>query len=185
MPDAAARPTAHTSSARPLGGHGRSAFRTARLRQMDPLMRRFVLALVVVVAGCTGATSTGTPAPSKSPTGRQGAGDITFGMSISADHSEITAPSATFPRGFAGIVWFIAAFSEAPATTSLTRTLTRGSGADEATVQSRQIPIVDPASPTLADGQTLAELDALQPGAYVMRYTRDATILAEGGFQVD
>ena len=144
-----------------------------------------MLVLVMLVAACGGAAPTSTPTPSTDLTGPLGDGGITFGRAFSEDTFEITSPSTTFPRGYAGIVWFIAAFSEAPATTSLTRTLTRGSGADEATVQSRQIPIVDPASPTLADGQTLAELDALQPGAYVMRYTRDATILAEGGFQVD
>ena len=153
--------------------------------RMDHLARRLMLVLVVVLAGCGSAAPTGTPAPSKTPAGQAGAGGIALGMAISQDRSKLTAPSVTFPRGFAGLVWFIATFSEAPATPSLTMTLTRGSGADEATVWSRQIAVGDPGSRTFADGKTLPELDALEPSAYVMRIKRDATILAEGSFQID
>jgi hypothetical protein len=150
-------------------------------------MRRLMLALVVVLAACGGAAPTPTPAPSADPTWPLGDGGITFGMAFSEETFKITAPSATFPRAYAGIVWFIASFSEAPGATSLTATLTRQSAAPlttEALVWSHPTPIPDPGNLKLVDGRSLAELGALQPGTYVMRFMRDATVLAEGTFEV-
>jgi hypothetical protein len=104
---------------------------------------------------------------------------------FSEEAFEITAPSATFPRGYAGIVWFIASFSEPSGAPSVMVTVTRGSGESAAHVSSHPAAIIDPQVPRLADGLSLAELGALQPGAYVMRITRGTTVLAEGRFEVE
>ena len=146
-------------------------------------MRRLTLALVVVLAACGCATPT--PAPSDDPTGPPGDGSIVFGMAFSEDAVAITAPSATFPRGYAGIVWFIASFSEPPGAPSVVVTVTRGSGESAAQAWSHPTAIADPQVPRLADGRSLAELGALQPGAYVMRITQGTTVLAEGRFEVE
>jgi hypothetical protein len=145
-------------------------------------VRRRTPALVVVLAVCGCATPA--PAPSDDPTGPPGDGSIVFGKAFSEDAFEITAPSATFPRGYAGIVWFIASFSEPPGAPSVVVTVTRGSGESAARVSSRPTTIADPQIPRLADGRSLAELGALQSGACVMRITRGTTVLAEGRFEV-
>ena len=147
-------------------------------------MRRLTLALVVALAAWGCAAPTPTPAPSDGLTGPPGAGTIVFGMAFSEETSAITAPAAIFPRGYAGIVWFIATFDEPPGAPSLTVTVTRGSGETAAQVSSHPIPVADPGSTRLAEGRSLAELGALQPGAYVMRFTRGSTVLAEGSFEV-
>jgi hypothetical protein len=105
-------------------------------------------------------------------------------MAFSEDTLRITAPSESFPRGFAGTVWFVASLSEASGATSLTATLARRSGETETVVWTRPFPIGDAGSTSLADGRSLAELGALQPGTYVMRFARGATVLAEGRFEV-
>jgi hypothetical protein len=146
-------------------------------------VRRLTLALVVMLAVCGCATPA--PAPSDDPTGPPGDGSIVFGMTFSEEAFEITAPSATFPRGYAGIVWFIASFSEPPSAPSVMVTVTRGCGESAVQVSSHPTTIADPQIPRLADGRSLAELGALQPGAYGMRITRGTTVLAEGRFEVE
>jgi hypothetical protein len=145
-------------------------------------VRRLTRALVVVLAVCGCATPA--PAPSDDPTGQPGDGSIVFGMTFSEEAFAITAPSATFPRGYGGIVWFIASFSEPPSAQSVMVTVTRGSGESAAHVWSHST-ATDPQISRLADGRSLAELGALQPGAYVRRITRGTTVLAEGRFEVE
>ena len=147
-------------------------------------MRRLTLALVVMLAAWGCAAPTPTPVASDDATGPPGAGTIVFGMAFSEETSTITAPAAIFPRGYAGIVWFIASLSEPPGAPSVTVTVIRGTGETAAQVWSHQTPVADPGSPRLAEGRSLAELGALQPGAYVMRFTRGSTVLAEGSFEV-
>ena len=119
-------------------------------------MCRLMLALVVVLAACGGAAPTPTPAPSADPTWPLGDGGITFGMAFSEETSTITAPATAFPRGYAGIVWFVASFDEPPGAPSLTVTVTRGSGETAAQVSSHPIPVADPGSTRLAEGRSLA-----------------------------
>jgi hypothetical protein len=68
---------------------------------------------------------------------------------------------------------------------SATATLARTAGGALGVTWSGTVAITDPAATSLADGHALAELGALQPGTYVLRYLRDGTILAEGSFTVE
>ena len=152
-------------------------------------MRRLMLALIVVLAACGGAAPTSAPptsapTPTANPAWPAGDGTVTFGTAFSEDTFTITKPTSRFSRKYSGKVWFIASFSEAPAASSLTFTLTRLSGATEALLWSIPAQISDPRVPMWGNGQTLAELSVTEPGTYVMRFARDATVLAERTFTV-
>jgi len=154
-------------------------------------MRRLMLALVVVLAACGGPTPdglpTGTPTPASTAGGSPvGFGTVTFGMAFDEETSTIRAPTTGVPRGYAGTVWFIASFGEAPESPSVTLELYRRStsGMLMSLVSSTVAQVADPRAPTWSGGRTLAELGALEPGAYVLRFARGATLLAEGTFTV-
>jgi hypothetical protein len=112
-------------------------------------------------------------------------GTIDFGTAVNTDTLTITKGTATFSTKYTGKVCWVAHLSEGAGATSLTFAVTsRSSGGSETTLIATNVAISNPAFDTLSNCLPLAAFPATKPGTYVMRYVREAKVLAEGDFTV-
>jgi hypothetical protein len=118
--------------------------------------------------------------PTLAPVG--GSGHITFGTNYDATTLAVTDPRTTFARTYSPIAWS-AEFSEAAgATTIKIIVASQTASGGERVLISEDVTLSNPGSDLIANEADLATLVGNAKGTYVMRYLRDATILAEGTF---
>jgi hypothetical protein len=155
-------------------------------------MKRLAV-LALVLAGCSAASMpppavTPTPfvppaaLPTLAPVG--GSGLITFGSANALDDDTLAInPSRTsFPTSTKKIAWS-AAFSEAAGATELTWILAKvGGGGSERIIWRQEVDVSNPTFDLFANTADLSLLVDRKQGTYVMRYLREADILAEGKF---
>lgn len=120
--------------------------------------------------------------PTFAPIG--GSGIITFGLPANLDEDtlEINPSRDSFKIGNKGIAWS-AELSEPAGATTLTWILAKvSSGGSERIIWRQDTDVSNPEFTILANDADLSLLVDRKPGTYVMRYLRDAEILAEGRF---
>lgn len=155
-------------------------------------MRRLLTILTLVLAACSGSpaapVATPTPfappavVPTLAPLG--GSGIITFGSpaNLNEDTLEIHPSKSSFGVGSKGIAWSAELTEEAGAT-SLTWIVAKVSASGAETIKWRkEVDVSNPSFSIFANHADLAFLLDRKAGTYVMRYLRDADILAEGKF---
>jgi hypothetical protein len=157
-------------------------------------MKRLAL-LALLVAACGAApgvapthpaVTTPPPAASIGPTDEpadvSGTGVITFGTALNEDTLQITKATNKFKRTASKIAWS-ADLTEAAGATSLTLIVASksASGAERGIIKT-DVDISDPTFDLIANSADIATLLDNKAGTYVMRYLRDATVLAEGTF---
>jgi len=154
------------------------------------MRRLLVLALLVVGCGGTPAAATSTPLVTSAPAATPevvepdlaGLGVITFGTSFDRETLLIDKPASRFGRGRDEIAWS-AQFVEAAGATTITLILARVSkGGAEEVVVTTDVDIANPDFSLLANSADLAGIADNKAGTYVLRYLREATVLAEGEF---
>ncbi|MEW6223205.1 MAG: hypothetical protein AB1627_01110 [Chloroflexota bacterium] len=160
------------------------------------MRRAFLTAaiLALVIGACSGGgsgpaavpdspTSVPTPAPTIDlPIADPLAGTIEFGASLDEENLEIEKRNSKFKTKSRQIAW-VAHLSEPAGATSLTLILaSRNKAGVEKTLIKTDVDVADPAFDTLGNAIDLALLVDRKAGTYVMRYLRDATLLAEGTF---
>lgn len=152
------------------------------------LARILWVSLVVAACGTTPAAPvvpdpTAPPfVPTLEPVG--GSGLITFGLpaNLNEDTLEINPSRDSFKVSNKGIAWSAELSEEAGATT-LTWILAKvSSGGSERIIWREDTDVSNPGFTILANEADLSLLVDRKPGTYVMRYLRDAEILAEGKF---
>jgi hypothetical protein len=154
-------------------------------------MRVLVSVLAVVLAACSGgppaapaATPTPFVAPTLAPTDPPllGTGVVTFGVAYDPDTLQITKPKSMFKTTVKEIS-FSAFLIEPAGATSLTVVIAakRKSGV-ETIAYREEIPVSNPSADTLANAADLALAVDRKAGTYVMRFLRDAVVLAQGEF---
>ena len=160
------------------------------------MRRAFLTAAILALAigacsssgsGPTVAPDSPTRAPTPAPTvdlpiADSLAGTIEFGASLDEENLVIEKRNSKFKVKSRQIAW-VAHLSEPAGATSLTFVLaSRNKAGVERTLVKTDVDIADPAFDTLGNAVDLALLADRKAGTYVMRYLRDATMLAEGTF---
>lgn len=162
-------------------------------------MKRLVVIAALLVLGCGGAGADRTAAPALVQPEAQDAaaaiapilppddispGVITFGKAYDALTLEIAQPLTRFKRTYPLIAWG-AHLSRGVAAEFLTWSVaSRSDSGLETTVFAVEEPIDGLDVTVLANSGDLARLVDHEPGTYVMRYTHDREVLAEGTFTV-
>jgi hypothetical protein len=132
------------------------------------------------------------PAPAPTPTDTPSAtlpdvslvetGLISFGTHYNATTLLIDKGTSRFSRSYSNICWS-ASLSQPAGATSLTFIYARvDTGGVETSVYRTTVDVSDPADDLLANCADLATLASNRAGTYVLRYARDATVLADGRF---
>jgi hypothetical protein len=131
-------------------------------------LRVLLAALALLLVACGGGTSSAD------------AGTVKFGAGLNRDELLVKVPKKTFALGDQ-IAWR-AELSEPAGATSLTFTLAkREKSGSESVVYQQPVAVADPKFDVLANE---GDLGITEPGTYVVRILRDATVLAEGEFAV-
>lgn len=156
-------------------------------------MKRLVLVATLALTACSGGpgappqpTRTATPGPviTEAPTDPPviETGIVSFGLDYDPNSLDIVKPTARFKRTIKEIAWS-ASFSEPAGATTITLTIASVSaGGAEGVIESLDVKISNPRSDLLANKADLASLVGNKVGTYVLRYSRDGTVLAEGQF---
>lgn len=148
-----------------------------------------VLVIVGVLAGCAGAKTGGdgtatTPRPTEYPvlTVPPNFGKIVFGLDYDPDSLAIVKATERFKATYPEIAWS-ASLSQSAGASKIRIVVARvSSGGAETGIIDQDVPVSNPDADTFANKIDLASLVGNKPGTYVMRYLRDADILAEGTF---
>lgn len=150
-----------------------------------------LLAIALLVAACgTAAPPAGVPTiasnptltPTDAPVVGGGTGVISFGTGFDADSLAITGAKSSFKASTKKIAWSASLLEPAGATTLTIVIASRSKSGVERILVKQDVDISDPAFDTLANAVDLGLLVDRKPGTYVMRYLRDADVLAEGTF---
>lgn len=155
-------------------------------------MRGIILVAALLVAGCSSSPAAVTQAPvveqpTLAPTVApqvEGLGVITFGSTYDEDSLLIAKPKSEFKKSVKNIAWS-AQFSEPAGATTLKVVLAKVSkGGAESIIDSADVEISSPDFSLIANKADLAGIVDNKAGTYVLRYLRDATVLAEGQFKL-
>jgi hypothetical protein len=118
--------------------------------------------------------------PAAEPVG--GTGEITFGFGLD-ENLHIEDEDSSFAPGELGA--FSASLSEPAGATSVEIIISSREGSVESVVYTETISVADPNFDVFGlEDIDIAALVDNRPGRYVMRYYRDATLLAEGQFRI-
>jgi hypothetical protein len=118
-----------------------------------------------------------TPAPPK-------IGLITFGKGFDKANERAQDVRTQFKATDPGVAWS-AAFTESVGTPRLDLVISsRSSTGVETVLVRKRVTVRDPSAQVVAVLDDLAKMVDRKPGKYVMRYYRDANILAEGTFAI-
>jgi hypothetical protein len=110
---------------------------------------------------------------------------ITFGSGVDPDDLTILAPAESFPVNIEEIS-YSASFSEPAGATTLTIIVASVTdGGAESFVYQEDVPVSNPTFGIFANTSDLALIAGNEPGRYVMRFMREATVLAEGFFTLE
>ena len=147
--------------------------------------RLSVLALSSLLVMACGGGTTVLPSPTVEVTETPTAGLITFGVGVDPDELTILEPSETFAVDAAEIS-YSAELSEPAGATSLTVVFAsvKDSGV-ESFIYQEDISISNPTFGIFANTADVASVVGNAPGRYVMRFMREATVLAEGFFTLE
>ena len=108
-------------------------------------------------------------------------GTIEFGKDVNDDVT-IKSPPTRFDRTSTKIGW-VAHLGDPAGASSLTFVVaSRGAGGSERSIIKTDVDVTNPDFDTFGNALDLALLLDRKPGTYVMRYLRDADVLAEGTF---
>jgi len=161
----------------------------ARSRSLVTLPVAAFLALISLLAACSGSVIPAGPTPTPfvpaatpAPTPEPGPGVVTFGTKIDDTTLAIVDPKTAFTRGVPAIAWS-ASLNEPAAAAKVTVVFAkRFSGGSETVLDATDVSLSNPASDTIANTEDLAAIAGNKAGTYVLRILRDATVLAEGSF---
>jgi hypothetical protein len=157
------------------------------------ILASLLLFLALDLIACGGGTSTTSPAteppavesvePTEVPV--DGSGVITFGLAYDPDTLEIPKPIARFKRNLKRDIAWSAELVEPAGATSIKVVFARvGKGGTEELILSTDTELSNPDFTIVANAADLVTLAENRAGTYVLRYLRDATLLAEGQFQL-
>jgi hypothetical protein len=124
--------------------------------------------------------------PSETPTIApvHGTGIITFGTAYDSTDLTIPSPKTSFKTTAKTIAWS-ASFSESAGATTITLILASVSSSGvEKIIDKEDVAVSNPDFDILASKADLASIVGRKAGTYVLRYLRDATILAQGQFKL-
>jgi hypothetical protein len=153
-------------------------------------MKRLVMALAIVAAGCSSVPAfpaqtpfvPATQAPLPTDDRIAGAGVITFGTAYDKDTLLITNPKSSFKKNVRKIAWS-AELSEPAGATSMTFILaSRSRSGAEKIIIRQEVDVSSPDFDLFANALDLGLLLDRKAGTYVMRYIREGDVLAEGEF---
>ena len=149
------------------------------------------IAMALLIAACGGgAAATDRPAdPTERPTPEPPAytvppnfGVITFGLDYDPDTLDIIKPTERFKATYPAIA-YSASLTEGAGAAKLRLVVASVSAAgSERVIIDEDVAVSNPAADIFANKVDLASLLDNKPGTYVMRFLRDATVLAEGTF---
>lgn len=151
------------------------------------------LAIVMVaVAACGGnsvkPTVETTPEPTETLTEAPvatippGVGEIAFGLDYDPDTLEIIKPTVRFKATFGAIAYSASLMEAANAATLRIVIASISTSGSERIIVDEDVSVSNPAADLFANKVDLAGIVGNKPGDYVMRFLRDATVLAEGTF---
>lgn len=156
-------------------------------------VKKLVAIIAVAVAACS-STNQAPPTAQQTPqalptltatlTPIGGSGRITFGVAGSLNNETllIASPKSRFAVSVKKIAWS-AELRESAGATTLTWILAKVStGGSERIVWKQDVDVSNPDHDIFANTANLSLLVDHKPGTYVMRYLRDASVLAEGKF---
>lgn len=153
------------------------------------MTRALLLVIAALLAGCSGAApaapiTTPLPVPTITVTAMPAGdpGTVTFGTGYDPDTFAVIGEKTSFKASAKKIAW-VAEFTEPAGATSVTLVIARhrASGTEQIILK-QELDIANPASDLVANVNDLALLVGRKPGTYVMRFLREATVLAEGAF---
>jgi hypothetical protein len=137
--------------------------------------------IYVTAAPSLAPTPTDTPSPTLPDVSLFETGLISFGTHYNAALL-IDKGTSRFSRSYSNICWS-ASLSQPAGATSLTFIYARvDTGGAETSVYRTTVDVSDPSDDLLANCADLATLASNRAGTYVLRYARDATVLAAGRF---
>lgn len=151
-------------------------------------MRAYVLLIALLVAACGSASATRAPNPTDRATpepvitDEPFVGIVTFGLDYDPDTLEIIKPTVRFKATYPEIAY--AAWLSEPAQAATLRLVvaSQSPSGSERVIIDEEVPVSNPDADLFANKLDLATLVGNEPGTYVMRYLRDADVLAEGTF---
>jgi hypothetical protein len=138
----------------------------------------------LLILACGGGTSV-LPSETVDATAAPATGVITFGSGVDPDDLTILTPAESFPVNIEEIS-YSASLSESAGATSLTIIIASVTdGGAESFIYQEDLPISNPTFGIFANTADLALIVDNAPGRYVMRFMREATVLAEGFFTLE
>ncbi|MES2210948.1 MAG: hypothetical protein V4515_12320 [Chloroflexota bacterium] len=149
-----------------------------------------VLAMLVGACSSGGRAATDRPAdPTERPTPEPPAytlppnfGVVAFGLDYDPDTLEIIKPTERFKATYPAIA-YSASLTEGAGAAKLRLVVASVSASgSERVLIDEDVAVSNPAADTFANKVDLASILDNKPGTYVMRFLRDATVLAEGTF---
>jgi hypothetical protein len=138
----------------------------------------------LLILACGGGTAT-IPTPTAEATIAPTSGVVSFGAGVDPDQLTILVPAETFPVNIEEIS-YSAFLSEPAGATSLTIIIASVTdGGAESFIYQEDLPVSNPTFVIFANTADLALIVDNAPGRYVVRFMREATVLAEGFFTLE
>lgn len=152
---------------------------------------KVALVLAFLIAACGGTGATRAPDPTERATPDQATpvitdapfvGTVAFGLDYDPDTLEIIKPTVRFKATYPAIA-YSAWLSESAQAASLRLVIaSQSASGSERVLVDETVPVSNPNADIFANKVDLATIVGNEPGTYVMRFLRDADVLAEGTF---